>query len=454
MAYIIPTDSENLLLTIEQGLIRVSRSLKSMYDLSTIGKGDRVFLLDFEKNSLYGPFYSSCSGASEEKNPKDGPFNGFGRVRSHYLYDSIRVDCSEVGKRGIPFDSPDPKKIPFLLERAQDEEIAHRLLIMNTERLPLILSFTRSDGSLKATVVGIEGETFVRNYTCSLSETLVPLISRKMHVGEDLCSRGRQKAFISILREIGELVYSNILEPLDLDLLFSSGGYSVYIAGKDVREIPFELAFRDSFIFEKNSIIFTSERVHALPRRAKNIEVQSVLVIADPSLQYRFAYQEGILLYELFEHEGITADLIARPLEQDLAAGLFSRYGLVHFAGHTETQGSSPGWDMGRFCFHASDLPSQTRFPSFIFSSSCSNTIKLGVELLECGAKSVLCSRWQVPDSDMSEFVLSFYKLLLGGVETGEAFNWTVNRSYEKELFTPLLFSLHGHSRMRYEKQY
>jgi len=453
MAYIIPTDSENLLLTMENGLVRVSRNLRSKYDLLRIKKGERVYLFNFERGSLYGPFYSLSSKASEERNPKGGPFNGFGRVRSHYLYDSIQVDCSDAGKRGIPFDTAGPEKIRFCIESSDDEEVMQRLLIMNTERLPLVLNFTLSDGLLKAAVVGTEGETFVRNYTCCSPETVLALISRKMHAGEEHFSRGNNRAFISILREIGELIYDNILEPLELDQLFTSGGYRVHIAGEEVVKIPFELSYSGSFIFEKNSIVFMQERARTVPREVKKKQVKGALVIADPSCRYGRAYQEGIALYELFEREGITADLIARPLDKDLAADLFSGYGIVHFAGHTETKGSSPGWDMGYFYFHTSELPSQKRFPSFVFSSSCSNTIRLGLELLDSGAISVLCSRWQIPDNDMSAFVLPFYRLLLGGVEIGEAFNWVVNRSYKEELFAPLLFCLHGYGRMRYEKQ-
>ncbi|HUT66795.1 MAG TPA: CHAT domain-containing protein [Spirochaetota bacterium] len=455
MAYIICTDSENLLLTKRHGLIRISRNLRGKYDLTGVRKGERIFLLDFEKNRLYGPFYSESRGAAEERNPKGGPFNGFGQVRNHYLYDSIRVDSSAVGKTGMPFDGADPKTVRFLLNSIEEEEITHKLLIMNTERVPLVLNFTLADGSMKVAVVGLEGETFVKNYTCSAPDTLFGLIDRKMRIGEDLFSRGRQKEFISSLIEIGDLVYSNILQPLELGALFSEGGYRVYIAGEQkVKEIPFELSYGGSFIFEKNCVVFSRERAHGVPGGVRNEKVKSALVIADPTGRFERAYKEGIALFDLFEREGITADLVARPLEQDLVAELFTGYGLVHFSGHTETEGGYPGWDMGPFRFHASDLPSQKRFPSLVFSSSCKGSIGLGLELLDRGAITVLCSRWQVPDIDMSEFVLSFYKLLLSGVEAGEAFNWIVNRSYESDKFIPLLFSLHGHSRIRYEKQY
>ncbi len=69
------------------------------------------------------------------------------------------------------------------------------------------------------------------------------------------------------------------------------------------------------------------------------------------------------------------------------------------------------------------------------------------------GAKNVIASRWQMPDSDMSGFVLSFYNLLLSGIEVGEVFRSALTRSYRRGEVAPLLLTLHGESRMIYEKQ-
>ena len=78
--------------------------------------------------------------------------------------------------------------------------------------------------------------------------------------------------------------------------------------------------------------------------------------------------------------------------------------------------------------------------------------MKFGLALLGKGVKNVIASRWQVPDYDMRGFVLSFYNLLLSGVEIGDAISSALTRSYWRGEVLPLLFTLHGESRMVYER--
>ena len=474
MGYVVCTDRKNLTESLKHRLIRVPRTLRGRYALERVREGERIFLLDYEHDRLYGPFVACCDKMQEEISPGTGPFNGFGPVEHHYRYDSITVDCGGVGKKGVHYDGTVPWEVPFRMKPEEEERITHRLVMMNTRRLPVVIDFTLDGGVLRAAVVTTEGETAVRHHSFGDTDAFFALIERKMRIAEEVLCRDLKRACNENLREIGELVYDNMLKPLALGPLFSEGGVMVCIAGDpDAKRIPFEIAWSGSYIFEKNSVLFTRRVPRDVLKKAApgttdaGSAVQSgvpgpaaysgrndplkALVIADPARRCSHAYEEGVELFRLFERAGIAADFVSRPIDRDLALGLLSGYELVHFCGHTDSEDRSPGWDFGEFRLRVGDLPELPRFPSFVFSSSCSKTIEFGQKLLERGAVTVVCSRWAVPDRDMREFVISFYRLFLDGAESGEAFNWAVRTSYERGDYTPLLFSLHGHGRKRYE---
>ncbi|KKM22889.1 hypothetical protein LCGC14_1620760 [marine sediment metagenome] len=94
MAYLIHTDENNLVKTLKTGLIRIPRSLIERFNIYQLRKGDIVFLYDFENMKIAGPFIKSSEDVNEEKNPKSGPFNGYGKTGSHYHYISTRVHRS------------------------------------------------------------------------------------------------------------------------------------------------------------------------------------------------------------------------------------------------------------------------------------------------------------------------------------------------------------------------
>ncbi|MBN2322647.1 MAG: CHAT domain-containing protein [Spirochaetes bacterium] len=472
MGYIVCTDMKNLVKSLEHRLVRVPRTLRGLYDLVRVKKGERVFLLDHEHDRLYGPFVACCDEMQEEINPKEGPFNGFGPVENHYRYDSIPVDCGSVGREGVQYRGGVPWKIPFFLEPKEEERITRSLLIMNTKRLPVVINFTLNDGVLRAALVTTEKETAVRNHTFGDTDAFSTLVERKMRIAEEVLGRDPKRACAENLRELGELVFDNMLEPLALGPLFSEGGFLVCIGGDPAaRRIPFEISWSGSFIFEKNSVFFTRQvredlqkNVRHRQKRAATVQGElsnedrrdrpTALIIADPARRCTHAYEEGVELFNLFEREGIAVDLVSRPVDREHALGLLSGYEFVHFCGHMESEGPSQGWDLGDFRLRVKELPELPGFPSFVFSSSCSGTMDFGQKLLDRGASTVVCSRWRVPDRDMRGFVIPFYRLLLDGAETGEAFNYAVRTSYERGDVAPLLFSLHGNGRKRYEKLY
>jgi len=101
MGYIIYTNSENLRKSMRYGLIRLPQRVHDYFDLRRIEGGDNVFLYDYERKKIFGPFIAESNGVTREKNPQEGPFNGAGNVISHYFYESIHVVTTKLFTTGV-----------------------------------------------------------------------------------------------------------------------------------------------------------------------------------------------------------------------------------------------------------------------------------------------------------------------------------------------------------------
>ena len=115
------------------------------------------------------------------------------------------------------------------------------------------------------------------------------------------------------------------------DKVFDKGGYILDITGDNsIDEIPMEIAYRDKFLFENNIIAYRGD-VEENPRPTF---INNVLIIADPSHNYRGACSEGKNLFDYFTDHGVAVDLISRDIDKDLLTEYFTHYNIVHFSGH------------------------------------------------------------------------------------------------------------------------
>jgi hypothetical protein len=321
---------------------------------------------------------------------------------------------------------------------------------MNGESIPIIINLSLSGNLAKATIIEINGGSAIRNYALNIEDSFFSLIGSKMRSAEELLHRRRECDFARCLEEIGDFIYVQVLDGLNLQRLFSKGGYTINIAGdKKLMEIPFEISHHESFIFENN--IMTLRGGNENP--AQSVKIRRTLIIADPSERYEWAYREGKILHDFFRSNNIGVDLFSRPLQREMLIEIFPEYDIVHFAGHSVIRNSVPGWDIGTSVFTAQDLIVQKRLPFLVFSSACGNTIGMGLEFLHKGVRNCVVSRWQIPDVDISRFIQSFYFQLFRSKEIGYAFNRAVVRRYLSGDILPLTFVLLGESRNLYENK-
>ena len=155
MAYLIHTDRKNLLKSIHAEMIRIPRNLEGIYKLDNIRENESIYFLNFENQKIYGPARAGSAPVLEEKNPKTGPFNGFGNVDGHYLYKSLKIDCSSFLKKGISIKEIgiDPDTDRFIVTQNEEVNIMEKLKHINQKDIPLVTSLSFTGNVVKATVI-------------------------------------------------------------------------------------------------------------------------------------------------------------------------------------------------------------------------------------------------------------------------------------------------------------
>jgi hypothetical protein len=315
---------------------------------------------------------------------------------------------------------------------------------------PLVLDLSSRGTGVRATVVeiGTGACTRIRNRRLQPGAQFFLRVNKKRRQGETLLQLGRYHDALVLFRELGEMVWDSILSPIDLDRIFDTGGFAIHARCEgEAIHLPLEIAYNRRFLFERNVLTFRG----ANDPSSGTIPIRSALIVADPSERFNHSYREGLLLCEFLESAGLSTTLISRPIDCTTLRELLPEFDIFHFSGHSVTRKGCTGWDLGREIFTSSDLLSRSSPPAFVFSSSCGSTLHLGLDLLRAGVVNCICSRWQIPDADITSFILSFYHRLLGGAEIGLSFQRSLARCHRLGEVLPLVFVLQGECGVRYE---
>ena len=216
MAFIIHTNRKNLLKSIRAEMIRIPRNLEDVYNLASIEENDTIYFFDFENSKIYGPVNAGSFPVLDEKNPKTGPFNGFGRVENHYHYKSRKIDCSHIFKKGVSVKEIgiDLEQVRFTVSPTVEEQILHKIEHANRVDIPLVLNLSLAGNTIKSTIVEMDGGTSVRNFNFSLKNSILNILDRKKRSAETFLMSGRKEDFLQAVREIGKLIFDHILKKI------------------------------------------------------------------------------------------------------------------------------------------------------------------------------------------------------------------------------------------------
>lgn len=503
MAYLIRTDRKNLALSLQTGLVRVPRAVRNRCDLSRVRKGDILFLVDPDELELFGPCYAGQEGPVLEKSPRSGPVNSSARG-SHYLYDRITIDSSKAFSRGVVVSPSWLNGSDFLIEQSESDALISLLRHRNRSLCRAVLELSGDGNVLRATVVHGGSRAGIFRNSVELDGALQSSILNLTKRGQAALIEARFDDALEVIGLLGGLVRESILGPLlsGTNEKPGSGGSGSGEAGseepgldlhvlceKEAELFPFEISLDEVTPSEQHILCYR------LPGRESESRalVKSVLIIADPERTHPAAFREGCSLFDFLSSQSIETRLVCRPVTGEMVERFFSEFDVVHFSGHAEEPGSmsprylvpgsdSPGnagasgqpiadasgqpgiagdrespdrgcawWNLGEGRFLSPKrLP--IRVPRLLFSSACGSSLPLGWSLLRRGGCNAVTTRWRMPDSDLSPFLIEFYRELLQGCEIGCAL-WKAQRKYRGSLPQSALFVLMGDSRVTYEKQ-
>ena len=457
MAYIIYTSSENMSKSITDNIIRIPKSLIDQFDLRRLKSNDKIFLFNYEDEKLYGTL-RVVEEYYEEKNPKSGPFNGYGKVKNHYYYFSIKIDSSDFSNNGLSI-----KKLPeldlksFIVDISIEKKLIEIFKALNFRTIPIVIETRYTDDHFVISVLNVKNGIMLDERSINIDRSFIDLLKKKSSNLQMDINIMDYNGFLTNSKDIGEYLYEMIFKYLELKELFQTGGYSISFISDDVTvKLPLSFVYCcGAFLFEKNYISYLMKNKTEME---KKISVNRVLILADPGNRYKWSYEEGKKLFKFFSDNDIECDFISRPLSDLNLISIFEDYQLVHITGHGESYKIDnydlASLDTGKSLFHLRKLNSLKRLPALIFFNICSNSIKWGLNLLKNkNIGNIILSRWNFPDTNSFDFILNFYELLLKGVEIGKAFNIQKMKALNqnnRENLLPFLYQQLGDSGIKY----
>ncbi|RKX95908.1 MAG: hypothetical protein DRP84_02725 [Spirochaetes bacterium] len=458
MTCLIYTNTENMLKSVTSGIVRIPKNLIERFDLRKLKIGDKLLFYNYDDKSIYG-FLKVTDGCYKEKNPKSGPYNGYGKIDNHYYYYTILVDSSDFFNIGLDVKKlPDlePKKF-FINSPNLENTISKILNLINMKRIPLVIEIRFLEDHIVASILNSVDPVVIVEKIYDLDKMFFDLVKEKSVDLQRSINIMDYDDFFLKCREIGKYLYEMIFNPLELDYIFQSGGYSIsFIPDEITMNLPLEFTYCcESFLFEKNYINILGKNKVGLQ---KEVVIRRVLIIADPGRDYKYSYEEGKRLFEYFLVSGVECDFISRPISDLELIDIIENYQLVHFTGHGDTtstdEGEHTSFYTGESLFQLERLISIKKLPNLFFFNMCNSSIKWGLELLKNkDVYNVILSRWNFLDFHDFDFIIRFYELLFKGIEIGKVFNEQKIKSLKdsrNKNFLPILFSHLGDASIRY----
>lgn len=195
--------------------------------------------------------------------------------------------------------------------------------------------------------------------------------------------------------------------------------------------------------FAMGRLVRTRQQVISRPLRDYTPPLR-MLVLADPCGDLRAAYDEGIRIRDLAEHQPQHVQVTFRSsgVQTNFLKAKLRQYDLIHFAGHADFSDHDPrenGWRLGNGRLTADDvlrMAGTGSMPGLVFANACQSArsgprparpevqthfFDIANAFLVSGVKHYLGTFWEIPDEQSQHFAHSFYKTLLSGGSVGAA---------------------------------
>ncbi len=443
MYYLIPSNNENLELTFKHKIIRLPKNLMNRYNLRRLKTGDFVYIYSTDDEKIYGIFRVT-NECKDEKNPVAGPFNGGRKVDKYYYYCSVSVDCTGFFDVGVSVkDNKMNLKTIFRLEKDIARKIERQIRIVNKDFTPILLDLEYQSENESIKLLEIKSDLTIGDRRFHFSSGNFIFIEKYIKSLQTTILDDDFHSFYNSLYKMGSWIYKAFFDRMNYDFMFSDKGYLLkLIVDELIWKLPLEYAFNKQFLFENNVVTYGLKNQVT----GKTFKINRILIFADPTSEYKWAYKEGLMLYNLFRDFKLKCDFISKNTTMVDFLSYFEQYDIIHLAGHYEN-----GFKIGNEVFRIEELPQLVRLPGLIFLSHCGNGKDYGRRFLRNGAGNVIFLRWEIPDINNIKFITEFYSLILNGVHIGKALFYIKKQALKSKNIIPLLYTLAGNGNTKYE---
>ncbi len=228
-----------------------------------------------------------------------------------------------------------------------------------------------------------------------------------------------QAALVDEIKNLGSLLYHNLVPDKVKELIAASARGLHLFLDWQTAAIPWEFLW-DGRRFLAQAAPLTRQISLFRSAMAPATRARNVLVVADSAQgQLPAAEDEARAIMALYEKHGVPADLIGEDARRSELLALVASHGIVHYAGHQDTESSRPGWRCADGLFSGRHFSALDRVPKLLFSNSCGGArlspSSLAYAVLERGVGSFVGPVWKVPDHAARDMALNFHRALLEG---------------------------------------
>jgi len=422
MPYVIETDIIALNKSLELKQVSIPETYIDTYDIRKVDIGDKFFFYLVDEKEILGP-YKITSKAFLVQNPGDNLWHTskttFNKSVNSFRFFFVTDDISDKHRVALKHSPPfyfKEEEIDYFIQKHINENYDESICVLLIEDYNPEFKFSLIRSGRIITLKKKLSNSWMKDLIKAQEKTI------------NLYSEGLEEDSYKALMNLGEVVYSLLIKGHEDFWKNLADTVIVYPQGK-AQFIPFNVAVieNEKFLISIKSLIYSFiDNINAVSVKKT---IKNFLIIADPTGTIKSAQKEAMDIFNLLNSSQIKVDIISRDIDLLEIKEFFEKYDVIHFTGHGEN-----GWRIGKKILLTADkIPSLSQAPQLIVSNSCrtalySNNSGFIEKLLKNNVNWIIASNLKIPDKNMSDFFLAFYKEVIEGYSIDAAFYITISK--------------------------
>lgn len=240
------------------------------------------------------------------------------------------------------------------------------------------------------------------------------------------------------LKRSGRMLWDHLLTRQVKEGLLTTPARSLtFSLDEELIHVPWELFYDGrEFLCLRYSTgrLVRTKAQDARVRYRSCVSIHKMLILANPTNDLKDAYREGLNIKNQFDRkrDSVSIDFKSTHIDRLFVKKSLKEYGIVHFAGHAE----SDGWVLSDGRFTPADVLSMGEsvlMPGLVFSNACHSALSVATDDLQeknyslasaflfSGVRHYIGAIRRIEDPQSESFARDFYAHLLSGKAVGES---------------------------------